>query len=177
MRFAETAIPGAWLVELDVLCDERGWFARTFCREEFSAQGLEPAVAQCNTSFNERAGTLRGMHWQAPPHCEAKLIRCTRGAIYDVIVDLRQDSPAYRRWVAVELSAENGRMLYVPPEEIAHGFQTLLDASEVHYQMSHDYVPGAGRGVRFDDPVLGIEWPEAERVVSPRDRSHPAVEP
>ena len=172
MRFAETPLPGAYLIELEPIEDERGWFARTFCAEEFAAHGLDPAVAQCNSSFSDRAATLRGMHYQAEPHGEAKLVRCTRGAIYDVLVDLRADSPTFCRWTGCELSATNRRMLYAPVGT-AHGFVTLADASEVLYQMSFPYVPDAARGVRFDDPAFGIEWPVEPAVISERDRSYP----
>ncbi len=174
MIFTETAIAGAYLVELEPVADERGWFARTFDREEFERRGLEPAVVQCNTSFNERAGTLRGMHLQAEPHGEPKLVRCTRGAIFDAIVDLRPGSAGHREWYGVELTPDNGRMLYIPVG-VAHGFQTLADASEVSYQMGHEYVPDSAGGVRWDDPAFGIDWPEAsgERVISERDSSYP----
>lgn len=169
MRFEPTPLEGAWVVALDAQRDERGWFSRTFSREEFEAHGLEPDVVHANTSFNARAGTLRGMHYQADPHGEAKLVRCTRGAIYDVIVDLRRDSPTFRGWYAIKLRPDAEPMLYAPPG-LAHGFQTLEDASEVSYLMSHEYVPSAARGVRWDDPAFGIEWPPAERVISERDR-------
>lgn len=174
MIFTETAIAGAYLVELEPIADERGWFARTFDREEFERRGLEPAVVQCNTSFNERAGTLRGMHLQAEPHGEPKLVRCTRGAIFDAIVDLRPGSASHREWYGVDLTPDNGRMLYIPVG-VAHGFQTLADASEVSYQMGHEYVPDSAGGVRWDDPAFGIDWPEApgERVISERDSSYP----
>ena len=177
MIFTETAIAGAYLVELEPIADERGWFARTFDREEFERRGLEPAVVQCNTSFNERAGTLRGMHLQAEPHGEPKLVRCTRGAIFDAIVDLRPDSAGHRQWYGVELTPDNGRMLYIPVG-VAHGFQTLADASEVSYQMGHEYVPDSAGGVRWDDPAFGIHWPDppGERVISERDASHPLYE-
>jgi dTDP-4-dehydrorhamnose 3,5-epimerase len=175
VRLTETPLAGAFVIELDLLRDERGFFARTFDADEFRQHDLEPAVAQCNTSFNERAGTLRGMHYQADPDGECKLVRCTRGAIYDVIVDLRSGSETYCRWFAVELSPDNGRMLYVP-KGLAHGFQTLADGSEVAYQMSHVYVPEQARGVRWDDPAFGIEWPEAERTISDRDRAYPDFE-
>lgn len=173
MRFVETTIPGAYVVELEPLRDERGWFARTFCRDEFTAHGLEPLIVQCNISFSDRAGTLRGMHFQQKPHGESKLVRCTRGAIYDVILDIRPASVAYRRWFAVELTPENGRMLYIPVG-VAHGFQTLVDASEVHYQMGHEHVSQAARGVRFDDPAFNIEWPDppGRRIVSQRDQAY-----
>jgi dTDP-4-dehydrorhamnose 3,5-epimerase len=172
MQFVQTPLPGAWVVELDLLGDERGWFARTFDADEFEQRGLNPAVVQCNASFNARSGTLRGMHYQAEPHGESKLVRCVRGAIFDVAVDLRSDSPTYRRWHGVELSAENRLAFYIPAG-LAHGFQTLTDDSEVLYQMGHPYVPDAARGVRWDDPAFGIQWPasDGERVVSERDSS------
>jgi dTDP-4-dehydrorhamnose 3,5-epimerase len=172
VRFAETPLAGAFLIELDLLPDERGYFARTFDAAEFTERGLDPNVVQCNTSFNARRGTLRGMHYQAEPDGDAKLVRCTRGSIYDVAVDLRPDSNAYCRWFGVELSAENGRMLYIPVG-MAHGFQTLEDGAEVHYQMSRYYVPKQARGVRFDDPAFGIDWPLPDPVVSERDRQFP----
>jgi dTDP-4-dehydrorhamnose 3,5-epimerase len=177
MRFEETPVPGAFVVELDRLSDERGWFARSFDRSEFERRGLEPAVVQCNVSYNERAGTLRGMHYQSAPHGEPKLVRATRGAIFDVIADVREDSPAYRAWFGVELSADNGRALYIPVG-VAHGFQTLADATEVSYQMGHEYVADSAAGVRWDDPQLGIEWPPAERrIISERDLSYPPLAP
>jgi dTDP-4-dehydrorhamnose 3,5-epimerase len=175
VRFAETDVAGAFVVELEPIRDERGWFARTFCTEEFAAKGLETAVAQCNSSFNARAATLRGLHFQAAPHGEAKLVRCTRGAIWDVLVDLRPESPTFRRWAGVELTPENRRMLY-SPVGTAHGFITLADATEVLYQMSYRYVPDAARGVRFDDPAFGIDWPLAPDVITERDRGYPDFE-
>jgi dTDP-4-dehydrorhamnose 3,5-epimerase len=176
VRFTETPVPGAWLIELEPIADDRGWFARTFCAEEFAAHGLDPAVAQCNASFNARDGTLRGMHYQAEPHGEAKLVRCTRGAVFDAVVDLRPDSPAFCRWTGHELTASNGRMLYAPVGT-AHGFVTLTDDTEVHYQMSYPYVPDAARGVRFDDPAFGIEWPVTPTVISEKDRGYPDFQP
>jgi dTDP-4-dehydrorhamnose 3,5-epimerase len=179
VKLSETPIPGAYLIEYEPFTDERGWFARTFDRDELARLGLDPAVAQCSTSFNARAGTLRGMHWQEQPHGEVKHVRCTRGAIFDVMVDMRPDSPAYCRWYGAELTPDNGRALYIPVD-VAHGFQTLADASEVSYQMSHEYVPDAARGVRFDDPAFGIEWPEppgGERHMSERDRTYPDFAP
>jgi dTDP-4-dehydrorhamnose 3,5-epimerase len=170
--FSETALPGAWVVEPERLEDERGFFARSWCEREFGQRGLATRLVQCNVSFNKRRGTLRGMHYQAAPHQEAKLIRCTRGAIHDVIIDLRSDSPTFRRHVAVVLDADSRRMLYVP-EGMAHGFQTLEDDTEVFYQMSEFYAPDHARGVRWDDPAFGIRWPEAERTISARDRSYP----
>jgi dTDP-4-dehydrorhamnose 3,5-epimerase len=168
--FTELSLPGAFLIEVEPLADERGFFARTFCSAEFERLGLNPAIAQCSISFNTRRGTLRGMHYQAHPYGESKLVRCTRGAIYDVIVDPRPDSEAYCRWFAVELAADNYRTLYIP-EGLAHGFQTLEDNSEVFYQISRPYVPEAVRGVRWDDPAFGIQWPEEPVVISPRDRA------
>jgi dTDP-4-dehydrorhamnose 3,5-epimerase len=176
VRFTETRLPGVWLIELEPIADDRGWFARTFSTEEFAAHGLDPAVVQCNASFNVQAATLRGMHYQAEPHGEAKLVRCTRGAIFDVIVDLREDSPAFCGWTGHELSASNRRMLYAPVGT-AHGFVTLAGDTEVLYQMSHRYVPDAARGVRFDDPAFGIEWPVAPAVISERDRGYPDFRP
>lgn len=173
MIFRDTALPGAYVIEPERHEDERGFFARTWCRREFAARGLNTQVVQCNVSFNRRKGTLRGLHYQVAPHEEAKLVRCTRGAVYDVIVDLRPRSPAFLRWIAVRLGAEDGRMVYVP-EGCAHGFQTLEDDTEVFYQMSEFYAPECARGVRWDDPAFGIEWPAvAERVLSARDRTFP----
>jgi dTDP-4-dehydrorhamnose 3,5-epimerase len=174
MRFVQTPLPGVWIIELDLLGDERGWFARTFDAEEFEARGLNPTVAQCNASFNTRRDTLRGMHYQADPHGESKLVRCVRGAIFDVALDLRADSSSFRGWHGVELSAENGRALYIPAG-LAHGFQTLTGDCEVLYQMGHRYVPEAARGVRWDDPAFAIQWPQPQgpRIVSDRDRAYP----
>ncbi len=178
MRFLETPLDGVWVIELERLADERGWFARTFDEEEFSLRGMNPDVVQCNASYNERAGTLRGMHYQADPHGESKLVRCVRGAIFDVAVDLRMGSPTHGRWHGVELSEENGRAYYIPAG-LAHGFQTLTDGSEVHYLMGDPYVPGSGRGVRWDDPAFGIEWPAPPpggRMISERDATYPDLE-
>jgi dTDP-4-dehydrorhamnose 3,5-epimerase len=175
MRLRETPVAGVHIVEPERIEDERGHFARTFAADAFAARGLDARVAQCSTSFNTRRGTLRGMHYQAAPHGEAKLVRCTRGAIYDVAVDLRPGSPSYLRWVGSELSAANGRALYVP-EGCAHGFQTLVDDSEVLYQISTPYVPEAARGVRWDDPAFGIEWPAPPpggRTLAARDAGYP----
>jgi dTDP-4-dehydrorhamnose 3,5-epimerase len=174
MRFEPTTLPGVWVVELDRLGDERGWFARTFDAEEFSTRGVNPIVVQCNASFSARRGTVRGMHYQAEPHGESKLVRCVRGAIFDVAVDVRPDSPTCRGWHGVELSAENALAFYVPAG-FAHGFQTLTDDCEVLYQMGHRYVPEASRGVRWDDPAFAIEWPsvDGERIIAPKDRGYP----
>jgi dTDP-4-dehydrorhamnose 3,5-epimerase len=173
MRFIETPLMGVWVLELEEIEDERGWFARAFDAEEFRARGLNPEVVQCNTSFNRRAGTLRGMHYQATPHGESKLVRCVRGAIFDVAVDLRLDSPTFRNWHGVELSAENHLSFYIPAG-LAHGFQTLTDDCEVLYQMGDPYVPEAARGVRWDDPAFGIEWPSLDgvRTISAKDASY-----
>lgn len=168
MKFFATELAGAYVVELERLEDERGFFARTFCRDEFTAHGLSSVFVQCNVSFNLRRGALRGMHYQEKPHEEAKLVRCTRGAVYDVIVDIRKDSPTYKRWIAVELAADQDRMLYIP-EGFAHGFQTLEDGSEVFYQMSEMYHPECARGLRWNDPAIGIRWPLADPIVSERD--------
>jgi dTDP-4-dehydrorhamnose 3,5-epimerase len=170
--FTETPLAGAFAVDPEPVGDERGSFARTFCTEEFARLGLEPAVAQCNVSTNVRRGTLRGLHWQEAPYGEAKLVRCTAGAIHDVIVDLRPESPTFCHWHAVQLSAENGRALYVP-RGFAHGFQTVADGSEVLYQMSTPFVPGAARGIRYDDPRFAIGWLLPVAVVSERDASYP----
>jgi dTDP-4-dehydrorhamnose 3,5-epimerase len=169
--FTETKLPGAFVIELEKHADQRGFFARTFCQEEFKARGLNPEVLQCNVSFNKRKGTLRGMHFQTAPFAEAKLVRCTAGSIYDVIIDLRPSSPAFKQYFAVELSAENHKMLYIP-EEFAHGFQTLEDDTEVFYQMSQNFSAEHGRGVRWDDPAFGIKWPEDERIIVERDRKY-----
>ena len=173
MVFHETPLPGAFLIELEKREDARGFFARTWCRREFEKKGLDTRIAQCSTSFNERRGTLRGLHYQVLPHAEVKLVRCTRGAIYDVIIDLRPDSPTYKQWVGAELTAENGRALYVP-EGFAHGYQTLVDETETFYQVSEFYTPSAEGGVRWDDPAFAIEWRDAgEPLVSDKDRSWP----
>jgi dTDP-4-dehydrorhamnose 3,5-epimerase len=172
VRFTETPIPGAFLVELEPHADERGWFARTYDAAEFASRGLEPTGVQCNASYNARRGTLRGMHYQEEPHGEPKLVRCTRGAVFDVIVDIREDSPSLRRWHGVELTPDNGAMLYVP-RGVAHGFQTLADHSEVAYQMGQVYSPEHAGGVRWNDPAFGIEWPEPPRLISERDASYP----
>lgn len=179
MRLEPTPLAGAFVVEQDRITDERGFFARTFDAEVFAAAGINPRVIQCNTSFNARAGTLRGMHLQAAPHGETKLVRCTRGAMVDVLVDLRQDSPTRHQWFAAELSAENGRALYVP-EGLAHGFQTLVDETEVFYVMGSEYVPEAATGVRWNDPAFAIDWPDPPaggRTIAERDASYPDVTP
>jgi dTDP-4-dehydrorhamnose 3,5-epimerase len=171
VRFTETKLPGVYLIDVEPIGDERGFFARTWARDEFAARGISVEIAQCNLSGNARAGTLRGMHYQAPPHAEVKLVRCTRGALYDVALDLRPDSPTYKKWVAAELTAENRRAFSIP-EGCAHGFQTLADDTEVFYQISAPYVPDAARGVRWDDPAFGIEWPLPVSVISERDAQY-----
>lgn len=168
MIFLETSLKGAYIVELDKYEDERGFFARSWCEQEFFSAGLETKLVQCNVSFNKKKGTLRGLHYQIPPQAETKLVRCTRGALYDVIVDLRADSPTFLKWFAVELTARNYRMLYIP-QRFAHGFQTLEDETEIFYQMSEFYAPQAARGIRWNDPRLGITWPEGNRTISKKD--------
>jgi dTDP-4-dehydrorhamnose 3,5-epimerase len=171
LKFTNTDVPGAAVVEPECRADERGYFARIWCAKEFADHGLRHEFVQSNISFNKRKGTLRGMHFQTPPHEEAKLVRCTAGAIYDVIIDLRPGSPAYLKHFAVELTQENRKMLYVP-EGCAHGFQTLADGTEVHYQMSKLYYPECSAGHRWNDPAFGIDWPLAVSVISERDSSY-----
>lgn len=172
MIFKPTRLEGAFVVEPEKLEDGRGFFARSWCLREFEAHGLNPRMVQCNISLSKRKGTLRGIHYQAPPHAEAKLVRCTAGSIYDVIIDLRPESPTFEKYAAEVLTARNHKMLYVP-EDFAHGFLTLEDDSEVFYQMSEFYVPEQSKGVRWNDPVFGIEWPIAPCILSERDRSYP----
>lgn len=172
MKVTETLVPGVFLIEPEPIEDERGFFARTWCAEEFRRHQLNPDLAQCSVSFNRIRGTLRGMHYQVEPWAEAKLVRCTSGAIYDVALDLRPGSPAYRRWVGVELTSRNHFGLYIP-EGVAHGFQTLSDDCEVFYQISVPYHSESARGVRWDDPAFGIRWPLAEPLLSERDASCP----
>ena len=179
MRFTETPLSGAHVIDLEPIEDERGMFARSWCFEEFGLHGLDPRVAACNVSWNRAAATLRGMHYQVAPDEEAKLVRCTAGAIFDVIVDIRPDSRTFQDWFGIELTARNRSAVYVPPG-FAHGFQTLEDDSEVLYLMSTPYVADATRGVRWDDPAFAIDWPPAtRRVISERDRGYPdfVVEP
>jgi dTDP-4-dehydrorhamnose 3,5-epimerase len=173
--FTETKLKGAFVIEIEKHADQRGFFARTFCEREFAAHHLKTGYVQCNISFNKQKGTLRGMHFQVAPFEEAKLIRCNCGAIYDAIIDLRPGSPTFKEYVSVVMSAENGKMLYVP-EGFAHGFQTLEDDTEVFYQMSQFYSPEHGRGVRWNDPAFGIEWPAGERIIIERDRTYPDFE-
>jgi dTDP-4-dehydrorhamnose 3,5-epimerase len=176
MIFEATTIPGLVVVDLDRHTDDRGFFARSWCAEEFRAAGLPDHVAQCNVSWNTRRHTLRGMHWQAPPHGEAKFVRCTSGAILDVAVDLRLESPAYLHHFAVELNSNNRRALFIP-SGMAHGFLTLADETEVLYLMDVAYVDGVARGARWDDPAFGIDWPATPAVISDRDRTYPDFHP
>ena len=171
MKFTETKLKGAYIIEPELITDERGFFARSWCQQKFTERGLNPNLVQCNISFNLKKGTLRGMHYQVKPHEEAKLVRCTMGAIYDVIIDIRPKSLTFKHWISVELTAENRNMLYIP-EGMAHGFQTLVDNTEVFYQMSEFYHPEATRGIRWNDPKLSIKWPIQELVISQKDRSY-----
>ena len=172
MRFTETHLPGVFIIDVERLCDERGFFARTWCADELAAYGITLAPVQSNLSVNPTAGTLRGLHYQAPPYEETKLVRCARGAIFDVVVDLRPTSPTYGQWLGEELSAANYRQLLVPGG-CAHGFLTLLPDTEVSYEMSARYVPGAAQGLRWNDPAMGIRWPAVPRLLSPKDASYP----
>ena len=172
MIFSETKLKGAFIIDIEPREDERGFFARSWCEDEFQQHGLNTHLVQCNISYNKKRGTLRGMHYQVAPFAETKLVRCTMGAIYDVIVDLRRDSPTYLHWISVELTAENHRALYVP-EEFAHGFQTLTDNTEVFYQMSEFYHAECSRGIQWDDPAIGIVWPLRNDVIlSAKDKSN-----
>jgi dTDP-4-dehydrorhamnose 3,5-epimerase len=178
MIFTETRLKGAYVIELEPIRDERGFFARSYCQREFAARGLSLRLVQCNLSFNKRRGTLRGMHYQEAPHSEAKLVACAAGTIYDVIIDLRHESPTYGQWTSVELkgftgaAAENPKLLYVP-EGFAHGYQTLEDDTHLFYQMSEFYHAESSRGVRWNDPRLAIKWPDIEPIISEKDRAFP----
>jgi dTDP-4-dehydrorhamnose 3,5-epimerase len=172
MTFHETRLPGVFEIHLEPRADERGFFARSWCQEEFGDHRLNSKLVQCSVSWNARKGTLRGIHYQVEPNPEAKVVRCTAGTIYDVVVDLRSQSPTFKQWCATVLSAENRHMLYVP-EGCGHGFLTLEDASEVFYQMSEFYHPESARGVRWNDPAFQISWPEKVEVISDRDRTYP----
>jgi dTDP-4-dehydrorhamnose 3,5-epimerase len=175
MIFRETPLKGAFVIEPEKLRDRRGFFARAWCMKEFEAHGLNTGLVQCNIAFNHQRGTVRGMHFQTAPRSETKLVRCTRGTVYDVIVDLRAGSTTYLKWFGVELTAENSRMLYVP-EDFAHGYKTLTDNAEVFYQVSEFYSPECERGVRWDDPALGIDWPESDKlIISEKDRNWPLL--
>jgi dTDP-4-dehydrorhamnose 3,5-epimerase len=175
MIFTETNLKGAFIIDVEERQDTRGFFARTFCMKEFEEHGLKPTVAQCNLSFNHKKGTLRGMHYQIAPATETKLVRCTRGAIYDVIIDMRPESPTYLSHIGVELTAENRRALYIP-EMFAHGYQALTDGAEVVYQVGEFYTPGYERGLRYDDPILGIEWSLPISEISAKDAAWSLLE-
>jgi dTDP-4-dehydrorhamnose 3,5-epimerase len=175
VKFVPLGVPGTFLVEIEPHGDARGAFARTFCAREFGERGLATEMVQTSLSLNSRRGTLRGLHWQAEPHTEAKLVRCVRGRIYDVVVDVRRSSHAFRQHVAIELSAEAHNAIYIP-EGVAHGFLTLADDCEVHYAMSGYFAPEAARGARYDDPAFGIAWPEPIAVVAERDLAWPVFE-
>jgi dTDP-4-dehydrorhamnose 3,5-epimerase len=172
MIFKETKLKGVFVIEPEILEDERGFFARSWCLREFEEQDLNPSFVQCNISFNRKRGTLRGMHYQAPPNEEAKLVRCTMGEIYDVIIDLRPDSATFKHWFSIVLSAENRRILYIP-EGFAHGFLTLQDSTEVFYQMAAFYAPECARGVRWNDPAFDIVWPGEVMIISEKDSHYP----
>ncbi len=172
MNFTETKLKGAFVIEIDWLVDERGYFGRSWCMNEMKEHGLNPNISQANVSFNIKKGTLRGMHYQVHPFQEAKLVRCTKGSIFDVIIDLRKESPTFKQWFGVELSHENHKMMYVP-EDFAHGFITLEDSSEISYLMSEVYVPNAAATIRWNDPAFNIQWPFQPEVISERDRSQP----
>ena len=172
MIFTETKLKGAWIIEIKKLEDDRGFFGRSWCQHEFEDHGLNGKICQMNTSLTLKKGTIRGMHFQADPYQETKFIRCTRGRIYDVIVDLRPKSPTYLQWIGNELNADNYRMVYVP-ENFAHGFVSLEDNSEVYYPVTQFYTPGAERGIRWNDPALNIKWPVEIQIVSDKDAGHP----
>ena len=172
MKFDQTKLPGVFHLHIVPAADERGFFARTWCQEEFERHKLNTRVVQCSVSFNRQKGTLRGIHYQAPPFEECKIVRCTQGSIYDVIVDLRPASPTFRQWIGITLSAANREMVYIP-EGFGHGFITLEDDTEVFYQMSEFYKPEAARGVRWDDPAFQVAWPAKPVVISERDRTYP----
>jgi dTDP-4-dehydrorhamnose 3,5-epimerase len=175
MVFRKTKLAGVFEICVERKGDERGFFARSWCQQEFESNGLNSKLVQCSLSFNEHKGTLRGIHYQAPPYPETKLVRCTKGAIFDVVVDLRPQSPTYKQWIAATLTAENRQMLYVP-EECGHGFITLEDETEVFYQISEFYHPELARGVRWDDPAFQIAWPADVQMISERDRDYPNFE-
>jgi dTDP-4-dehydrorhamnose 3,5-epimerase len=173
MVFKETRLKGAFIIELEKIADSRGFFSRAWCQKEFEANGLNPNVVQCNLSFNTSKGTLRGMHYQIPPHEEAKIVRCIRGKVYDVIIDLRPKSPTYLQWIGVELSSENRKMLYVP-ENFAHGYLTLADNTELFYQVSHFYFPESESGIRWNDPTVSIKWPQTNGlIITDKDKNWP----
>lgn len=171
MIFKQTKLSGAYIIEIEPIEDERGFFARSWCKEEFEKYGLNSDLAQCNISFNNKRGTLRGMHYQIAPYEEDKLVRCTKGAIYDVIIDLRPKSITYKQWISIEITSHNRKMLYIP-KGFAHGFQTLRDDTEVFYQMSEFYHPECARGIRWDEATFGIEWPLEVSFISEKDKSY-----
>jgi dTDP-4-dehydrorhamnose 3,5-epimerase len=172
MKFIETSLPGVFVVELEPMADERGFFSRSWCQNEFEAHGLNSLPVQCNISFNNKKGTLRGMHYQVKPSEEAKLIRCTRGAVYDVVIDIRKHSPTFGKWLSFELTEWNRKSLFVP-EGFAHGFLTLADNSELLYQMSEFFRPETARGIRWNDPVFEIYWPQEITAISEKDKTYP----
>ena len=174
MRFSPSRIPGAWVIDITPIHDQRGFFATTWLPEELREHGIDPLVAQCNLAFNHQRGTLRGLHFQSPPHAQSKIVRATRGALLDVIVDLRPDSPTCRQWESIELTADNRRMLYIPAG-LAHGYLTLTDDAEMFYQASSPWAPQAEAGVRWNDPAFGITWPFEPRVISEKDRTWPLL--
>ena len=176
MKFTETKVSGVFLIEPELHADDRGSFARSFCVDDFNEAGIDIHVVQANISFNKHSGAVRGMHYQASPHAEAKVVRCTSGALYDVVVDLRPDSPSYSQWIGIELNGVNRNAMFVP-KGCAHGFQTLADGTEVSYLMSERYVPASASGVRYDDPAFGIEWPLTVSSVSDQDRGWPDFQP
>jgi dTDP-4-dehydrorhamnose 3,5-epimerase len=172
MIFKDTPLKDACIIELEKLRDERGFFARYYCQNEFREHGIKFDIVQSNISYNKLKGTLRGLHYQAKPYEEAKLVRCTKGAVYDAIIDIRPDSESYKKWIGEELNEQNHRMLYIP-KGFAHGFITLEDKTEVTYQMSEFYTPGVGKGIRWNDPALAIDWPVDVKVISPKDKNWP----
>jgi len=172
MKFTETKLKGAFIIEIEKLSDDRGFFARSWCQKEFEIHALASRVVRANVSYNRKRGTMRGMHYQIAPYQESKLIRCTRGAIYDVIIDLRPDSPTYKQWTGVELTADNYTMFFVP-QDFAHGFETLTDETEITYQVSQFYTPGSEKGIRFNDPAFDIQWPLEVTIISDKDRTWP----
>jgi dTDP-4-dehydrorhamnose 3,5-epimerase len=176
MIFEHIRLPGAFVVRLDKREDDRGYFARSWCEREFADHGLDPRLVQCNVSFNRKKGTLRGMHYQLPPFAEGKLVRCTRGALYDVMIDLRPRSATFLQWLGMELTPDNGMMVFIP-KGFAHGFQTLQDDTEIFYQMTEFHAPESARGVRWNDPLFGITWPEGERTITSRDNDYPDADP
>lgn len=171
MKFIQTKLNNAYIIKLEPIEDARGFFVRSFCQKEFEKLGLNSKIVQCNISYNQKAGTLRGMHYQLQPCSETKIISCIKGSIYDVIIDLKKDSPTYLQWISVELSEKNRKMLYIP-ENFAHGFQTLQDDTYIYYQMGNFYEPGSASGIRFNDPTFNIDWPIENNIISDKDLSY-----